>query len=158
MGIIARILLMGFLLEKSEPRDFCALISLSISSKSKGTNLKDRVIIIAILWEEIPTSFKGEMRNSRPPVNFWGEVVRVRSEATSIRKVSLKAMNAPRDKPSSVIFSGPKEAIGLPGVKSRWRRKVNMIIQSRGNRPLKTNLMESRAKIIITSKNTARRK
>jgi hypothetical protein len=148
---------MGFLREKSDPRDFCALISLSNSSKTNGTNLKDRVIIIAILCEEIPTTFKGERRNSNPLVNFWGEVVRVRREATSIRKISLKVMKVPKDKPCSVIFSGPKEAIVLPGVKSRWRKKVNTIIQSKGNSPLRTNLMESRAKRMTASKNMARK-
>jgi len=157
MGIMARILLMGFLWEKSDPRDFCALISLSTSSRSKGTNLRDKVIIIAILCEGIPTNFKGKRRNSRPLVNFSGEVVKVRSEVTSSRKISLKAMKAPKHRPSSVIFSGPKEAIGLPGVKSRCRRKVNMIIQSKGNKPLRTNLIDSCAERITASKNIARR-
>jgi hypothetical protein len=148
---------MGLLCEKSDPRDFCALISLSTSSKSKGTNLKERVIIIAILCAEIPTTFKGERRDSIPVVNFWGEVVRVRREVMSIRKISLKVMNSPRDKPCSLIFSKPKETIGLPGVKNRWRRKVNMIIHSKGRSPLRTNLIESRAKRITISKNMARR-
>jgi hypothetical protein len=87
-----------------------------------------------------------------------GEILIPRSEAMSIRKISLKAMNVPRDKPCSVIFSGPKEAIRFPGVKSKWRRKVNMIIQSKGTSPLRTNLMESRAMRITVSKNMVRRK
>ena len=157
MGIIARILFIGFLWEKSDPRDFWALISLSVSSKSKGTSLKDRLIIIAIFCEEIPTRFRGARRNSNPRLNFSGEVVKVRREVISIKKISLKAMKDPRDKPASVILKGPKVAIGAPGVKSRWRRKVNTIIQPKGIRPRSTNITESLARRTMVNKNTARR-
>ena len=80
---------------KSSPRDFCALITLSVSSSNVGTNRIAIVIIIASSCAGTPIFFSGDKSFSVASVNFSGEVVKVNKLDKIIIKINRKLINAP---------------------------------------------------------------
>ena len=141
MGIIALIRFKGLPCSKSAPREVCALIILSVSSRSIGMKRSAMLIIITKTEIGTPIFFNGERSTSIPPASTVGVVVSVRSELPIISRIILTAIFAARATPSAVIVINPFEKSTLsPVVRNRFKSAVIITISIIGFKPLSINL------------------
>ena len=133
---------MGFPCSKSAPLEVCALIILSVSSRSVGINLSAMLIIITKTETGTPIFLSGDRSDSIPLVKTVGVVLKVRSDVPIIRSVILTAILTASHTPPSVMEKMPFSKITLPSsTKNKLRSAVNITRKSIGFNPLNINLI-----------------